>query len=174
MITYEDDESKKKLRKIQELYGIEEQRFVNGFLFATLISEGRTVNGAYVDAFEVTPAIARTRSSQLYRAKWIQTLLGEVELDVSVDDRDRINGIKETLTLAMEDSPDEKIRIDAATKLSQVLQGEAKMKIEEKKIHVEEAKGTEIQEILRDIKAMAGKGKVLSLTDGVIDTEVIL
>lgn len=157
------------LSRIKEQFNIEDDRFIRGYIFVRGVLDGLTVNSAYADAFEVTLAQARTLSSQLYRTKWIQAIMSELEVDTEARDRDYIQEAKETLSVAMStDGVEVKDKIAAARAMGSLIK-------DTKKHDKEESRNGagQLAEMLLQLKDAASKGQLLSPSTGVIDVTAI-
>lgn len=120
------------LSQIKEYFNIEDDRFIRGYIFARGVLDGLTVNSSYSEAFDVSLNTARGLSSQLYRTKWIQAIISELEVDTEARDRDYIQEAKETLSAVMATEGVEiKDRIAAARAMGSIIK-DTKNKIENK------------------------------------------
>jgi len=156
------------LSQIKEYYRIEDDRFIRGYIFARGILDGLTVNSAYSEAFEVSMHMAKGLSSQLYRTKWIQAIISELEVDVEVRDRDYIQEAKETLSAVMAESKDEKNLVAAARAMGSIVKDTRRPdKTEEKE------NGSKLEEMLKYLKDASQKGQLISAEKGVIDVVMI-
>ena len=156
------------LSQIKEQYNIEENRFVQGYSFARGVLDGLSVNSAYSEAFDVSTSTARNVSSQLYRRKWIQAIIEELEVGVEARDRDYLQEAKETLSAVMSESTDMKDKVAAARAMGSIIKENKKEQKTEETL--DESK---LSEILTLMKTSAAGGKMLSPTRGVIDVLVI-
>lgn len=152
------------LSQIKEFYNIDDDRFIRGYIFARGILDGLTVNSSYSEAFEVTMSKAKGLSSQLYRTKWIQSIISELEVDVEVRDRDYIQEAKETLSAVMAESKDPKELVAAARAMGSIIKDTKRPDRQEDK-----ANGSKLEEVLAYLKEASNKGQLISSETGVID-----
>lgn len=156
------------LSQIKEYYKIDDDRFIRGYIFARGILDGMTTNSAYAEAFEVSHHMAKGLSAQLYRTKWIQAIIKELEVDVESRDRDYIQEAKETLSAVMAESKDEKSLVAAARAMGSLIKDTKK---EDKSDRT--AEGSKVEEMLAYLKEASLRGQGISSEQGVIDVTVI-
>lgn len=156
------------LSQIKEQFRIDDDRFIKGYIFVRAVMDGVRVNSAYAEAFEVSLSSAKTLSTQLYRTKWIQAIISELEVDTEVRDREFIEEAKETLSAAMsEDGVDIKDRIAAARGMGAIIKDTKKQEKQEQR------EGSNVADILKQIQEAAQKGQILSPERGIIDVKAI-
>lgn len=156
------------LSQIKDYFNIDDDRFIRGYIFARGILDGLTVNASYSEAFDVSLNAARGLSSQLYRTKWIQSIIAELEVDTEARDRDYIQEAKETLSAVMATSTDPKDLVAAARAMGSLIKDTKKQDKEE-----QQSSGSKIEEMLQYLKDVSQKGQMVSSETGIIDVVVI-
>jgi len=91
------DEETERLMAIRDKYRIEPERFRNGYIFAVMIDQGETRVEAYMEAFSCDRIKATQSATNLYGAGWIQSILGEIELDQSARAKEDMETIREEM-----------------------------------------------------------------------------
>jgi len=69
------------LLAIQSKFNIDEERFVQGVIFAENIVRGESANNSYALAFDCELKEANTKSSNLRNSKWIQEIIKYIKPD---------------------------------------------------------------------------------------------
>ena len=68
-------EARPDLKKIQDRYNIEKERFIRGVIFAEFIVNGENATNSYQWAFEVDTQVARMNAATLRNTKWVQEII---------------------------------------------------------------------------------------------------
>lgn len=152
------------LSQIKEYFNIKDDRFIRGYIFARGVLDGLTVNSSYSEAFDVSLNTARGLSSQLYRTKWIQAIISELEVDTEARDRDYIQEAKETLSAIMTSSKDPKDLVAAARAMGSLIKDTKKQDREQ-----DRENGSKLEEVLKYLKDASQKGQMISSKTGIID-----
>lgn len=163
-------EEEERLLAIRDKYRIEPERFRNGYVFATLIEEGQTRVEAYMIAFDVNRVKATQSATRLYGAGWIQCILGEIELDQSIQAKEDLETIREEMRhILISDGFTAQEKTNASKVLADI--SKKKVKVEDLSNGEDE---TTAMAILGHLKTLVGgTNKMISQSGQIIDVPVL-
>lgn len=167
-------EDKDALDIIRSRFNIEEKRFLMGVDFASKILDGdMSKNLAYVEAFGVDKETARTLSSQLHRAKWIQELLRYLRPDQDTLYTGEIKDIiKNGMEIIRDNRASNRDKSEAMKALQPYLK-EEKLRLEVDITHEVKESTSVVTKLNDKILQLASIGKMLNEAGDIIDVELI-
>lgn len=163
------DEETERLMAIRDKYRIEPERFRNGYIFAVLLDQGETRVEAYMTAFNCNRVKATQSATNLFGTGWIQSILGEIELDQSARAREDMETIREEMvSILIDPNSDPKDKVAAATRLESI--SKKKLKAEDLKDDNDSA----AHAILSHLKQLtSGATKMISQSGEAIDVPIL-
>jgi len=164
------------MQNVQKYFGIEDEMFAKGYMFAQYVIDGSSMGKAYRLAFDVEQKLASSRAGGFMNRKWVKELVRSLKVD---DDTLYIGEIKKIIARGMEIVNDTRSAPRDVTEAMRALQPYLKQVVQKQEIEHKLVMEQTPADIMMDkmqegIKQISGAGKMINENQEIIDVAEVI